>query len=125
MAWLPKNTPANEGWRARLEDRAYALNRIDQDEMLSDWDEQVDAWETLHGDKVAEVQRLENDLATEQSRQPEWGICRRGCPPAFLNQDGFCSPACVLGAPRGKFVTEASITDRYRQINIHAGEYLG
>lgn len=38
---------------------------------------------------------------------PRWGNCMRGCPPAFLNEAGFCSPACVLGAPRGEFVTEA------------------
>lgn len=36
---------------------------------------------------------------------PAWGDCRRGCPPAFLDREGFCSPACVLGAPRGQYVT--------------------
>lgn len=37
----------------------------------------------------------------------EWGNCRRGCPSAYL-VDGFCSPACKLGAPRGEFVTVAA-----------------
>ena len=35
----------------------------------------------------------------------EWGHCRRGCPPSYLDEDGFCSPACHVGAPRGEFVT--------------------
>lgn len=34
-----------------------------------------------------------------------WGNCRRGCPPAYLDNKGFCSPACHMGAPRGEFVT--------------------
>lgn len=49
-------------------------------------------------------QELE-DARLELKTPPEWGNCRRGCPPAYLSRDGFCSPACALGAPRGEFVT--------------------
>jgi len=31
----------------------------------------------------------------------KWGNCKRGCPPAYLDRDEFCSPACALGQPRG------------------------
>jgi hypothetical protein len=41
----------------------------------------------------------------DSTRPPVWGNCRRGCPPSYLDQDGYCSPACHLGAPRGEFVT--------------------
>lgn len=61
------------------------------------------------------IERLEDSIETttqelEDERQlaaspPEWGGCRRGCPDAYLDRDGYCSPACVLGAPRGRYVT--------------------
>jgi hypothetical protein len=35
----------------------------------------------------------------------KWGNCKRGCPPAYLDEDDFCSPACKMGAPRGQYVT--------------------
>jgi len=37
-----------------------------------------------------------------------WGNCKRGCAPAYLDKDGFCSPACAMGAPKGEFVTYVS-----------------
>jgi len=37
------------------------------------------------------------------AKPPEWGNCRRGCPPAYLDRDRYCSPACKLGQPRGEF----------------------
>lgn len=39
----------------------------------------------------------------------EWGNCRRGCPPSYLDAGGFCSPACAMGAPRGEFYTVAPL----------------
>jgi len=50
------------------------------------------------------VQELE-DARLELKQPPEWGHCRRGCAPSYLDRAGFCSPACHLGAPKGKFVT--------------------
>lgn len=44
----------------------------------------------------------------ELAQPPEWGNCRRGCAAAYLDRDGFCSPACKMGAPRGEFVTVAA-----------------
>lgn len=32
-----------------------------------------------------------------------WGNCKRGCPPAYLDDDGFCSPSCAKGGKRGQF----------------------
>jgi hypothetical protein len=45
------------------------------------------------------------DARLELKEPPEWGNCRRGCPASYLDRDGFCSPACVVGAPRGQYVT--------------------
>jgi len=58
----------------------------------------------------AKVLELEEELEEIDEGEkidpdPEWGNCRRGCPPAFINSRGFCSPACAMGAPRGEFVT--------------------
>lgn len=62
----------------------------------SDWDKS----------KSVLIDELE-EARMELKQPPEWGNCRRGCPPAFLDRDGYCSPACALGAPRGEFVTLA------------------
>lgn len=35
---------------------------------------------------------------------PRWGNCRRGCSPSYLNKNGYCSPNCERGWPRGEFV---------------------
>lgn len=50
---------------------------------------------------ISELEEAREELA----QPPKWGNCKRGCPPAYLSRDGFCSPACKLGAPRGEFVT--------------------
>ena len=46
------------------------------------------------------------------NRHPQWGNCKRGCPPAYL-LNGFCSPACELGMPRGEFVTPGTSDESY------------
>lgn len=49
------------------------------------------------------------DELNEKLKKPaEWGNCIRGCEPAYLDKEGFCSPACHVGAPRGKYVTVAA-----------------
>lgn len=53
------------------------------------------------------IQELE-DARLELKQPPEWGNCIRGCEPAYLDREGFCSPACHVGAPRGKYVTVAA-----------------
>ena len=50
------------------------------------------------------IEELE-EAREELKQPPEWGNCRRGCSPAYLDREGFCSPACAMGAPRGEFVT--------------------
>lgn len=45
-----------------------------------------------------------DEARNQLRRHPQWGNCKRGCAPAYL-LDGFCSPACAMGAPRGEFVT--------------------
>lgn len=52
------------------------------------------------------TQELE-DARKELKQPPEWGNCIRGCEAAYLDRQGFCSPACHVGAPRGKYVTVA------------------
>lgn len=67
-------------------------------------------------DKVIKLEEQVTELegqveaVRERCASPEWGNCRRGCPPAFINSRGFCSPACAMGAPRGEFVTVADKT---------------
>jgi hypothetical protein len=33
--------------------------------------------------------------------KPEWGNCKRGCVPSYLDADGYCSPQCAQGGRRG------------------------
>ena len=54
---------------------------------------------------LKELDEARNQLA----RHPQWGNCKRGCPPAYLLNE-FCSPACELGMPRGEFVTMEPVT---------------
>jgi hypothetical protein len=62
--------------------------------------------ETMIEKLERENHRLRQELHSRiYTPATEWGNCRRGCPPAYLDKGGFCSPACALGAPRGKFVT--------------------
>lgn len=78
--------------------KSSALDAIEA--LYSACERDVDKLET----KVTELEEQLED--TEESRDnPEWGNCRRGCPSAYLNGKGFCSPACELGAPRGEFIT--------------------
>lgn len=48
------------------------------------------------------------EARVELKLPPEWGNCRRGCAPSYLDKAGYCSPACHRGAPKGKFVTVAA-----------------
>jgi len=34
--------------------------------------------------------------------EPVWGNCRHGCPPAYLNKNGYCSKSCEMGLERGR-----------------------
>jgi len=74
----------------------------------------INAVEGLYSACERDVEKLESKVtdleeqledAKDARDNPEWGGCRRGCPPAYLNGRGFCSPACELGSPRGEFVT--------------------
>jgi|SRR5579859_4647140 len=65
----------------------------------------LDAWDAEVGEAKQELQVVTQDLYDEQQAPVEWGNCKRGCPPAYLNKKGYCSPACEMGAPRGQFVT--------------------
>jgi hypothetical protein len=60
--------------------------------------------EKLEDELLAAEERIE-ELKAELAQPPKWGNCRRGCPESYLDREGFCSPACKLGAPRGKWVT--------------------
>ena len=91
--------------RPRLKDWQDRLS-ISESEM----EEMIDAWSDDLDDKDESIETTTNEL--EDARQeltlaPAWGNCRRGCPESYLDKDGFCSPACAMGAPRGKFVTVA------------------
>lgn len=59
---------------------------------IVDLDEEID-------DKDKEIEGFKEQL----SKPPEWGNCRRGCPPAYLDAERFCSPGCKAGGARGQF----------------------
>jgi hypothetical protein len=56
---------------------------------------------TATGNQILEfLEELED--ATFPSEELTWGNCKRGCVPSYLNEKGFCSPACERGAKRGE-----------------------
>lgn len=88
--------PRVNDWKGKID-----LTSNQMEELYEAWsDDLEDARESLE----TTTQELE-DARTEAAAPPEWGGCRRGCPPSYLNPEGYCSPACVLGAPRGEYVT--------------------
>lgn len=99
-------TSARRGYRTKYEDNTLTLGDIE--DMLNAWDKDIEDLE-LSADAAAEkdsdkINELEEKLE-ERRAGPEWGNCKRGCPPSYLDRDGYCSPACKLGFPRGEYVT--------------------
>lgn len=75
--------------------------------MSYDDDETVD-WRAKYGrleERLGTTLRELDDANLLLQQPPEWGNCRRGCSPAYLDREGFCSPACHWGAPKGRYVT--------------------
>lgn len=62
--------------------------------------------------------------AQQRFGRPPWGNCLRGCPPAYLDKEGFCSPACKLGFPRGEYVTLPN-RESADEIRLKVGQQLG
>lgn len=54
---------------------------------------------------LKELDEARYDLA----QPPEWGNCRRGCMASYLDREGYCSPACHRGAPKGEHVTIGAV----------------
>lgn len=93
--------PRINDWRGKL-----SLTTEQMEELYEAWRDDID-----DKDESLETTRQElEDERVESKKPPEWGSCRRGCAPAYLDRDRFCSPACKLGAPRGEFVTASSNT---------------
>jgi len=86
-------------------------------------------WVGTIQEATAEIERLRDELATTareaqefsqelnvlqadykelEKRPPEWGNCRRGCEPSYLDTEGFCSPSCAMGGQRGEYYSVAS-----------------
>lgn len=70
------------------------------------WDDVMDDVTTIEELEVR-IEDLEAELkvAEHAAKHPSWGDCKRGCLPSYLDREGFCSPACHVGAPRGQYVT--------------------
>lgn len=91
--------PRYKDWLNDYELGQLAISRMD--ELFEAWSDDLD-----DKDESLETTRQElEDARLEAAKPPEWGNCKRGCPPAYIDSEGFCSPACKLGAPRGEFVT--------------------
>lgn len=83
-------------WKGKL-----ALTADQMEELYEAWSDDLDDKDESIETATSELE----DARLELKEPPEWGNCRRGCPPAYLDRDGFCSPACAMGAPRGEFYT--------------------
>jgi hypothetical protein len=81
-----------------------AGENVGREEILTAWQEDLEDMD----ERIETVTQELEDAVTLLRKPAAWGDCRRGCPPAYLDKAGFCSPACALGAPRGKFVTTLS-----------------
>lgn len=77
-----------------------SIAETEMDDLLRAWGDDLD-------DKDESLETTRQELE-DARKPPEYGNCKRGCPPAYLDKSGFCSPACAMGAPRGEFVTLAS-----------------
>lgn len=101
----------SQKWREKLADKTLAL--ADFESALDEWDVQINK---LEDDNQVDKDRIEDlQLQLEKQSAGSWGTCRRGCPPAYLNAGGYCSPACQLGSPRGEFITLATKADIARK----------
>lgn len=82
-------------WERRIADGDLKLS--DLEILIADWEEDSDKLESQRDQLMSDITHLEKDIAELEQREPEWGNCRRGCPPAYLNNNGYCSMACELG----------------------------
>lgn len=85
-----------EQWQDYVDSREFKHNRDDNEP------------KTLHeaiDDLHDTVEELLSDFEEAMESQCVWGNCRRGCHPSYLDSEGYCSPACHMGAPRGKYYT--------------------
>lgn len=90
----------------QVKDLVDALNvahEREKQKLIDELDKLEDASDLASQKDREEIERLEDAL--KKAQEIVWGTCKRGCPPAYLNHAGFCSPACAMGAPRGEFVT--------------------
>lgn len=100
-----------EAWHRVIKDGDYKISDLMR--LMEDWrDAETDAAEEHEkkldalSDKLHEAEEESEDLKEQMAEaSPEWGNCKRGCPPSYLDHEGFCSPACSLGHPRGEYVT--------------------
>ena len=81
-------------------DTLYLACQRDVEEL----EDKISDLETVANLDCPDCEGKEKEIAELENQLPEWGNCRRGCPPAYL-VEGFCSPACKMGAPRGEYVT--------------------
>jgi hypothetical protein len=53
---------------------------------------------------VEQIDELLEELVDQDQEPPsvEWGNCRRGCVPSYLDEEGYCSPACDRGQKKGE-----------------------
>jgi hypothetical protein len=81
---------------------------LSMEQVLLSMEQVIECWELDLDAAEESLETTTNELEDARlalAEPPEWGNCRRGCAPAYLDRAGFCSPACKLGAPRGEFVT--------------------
>lgn len=57
---------------------------------------------TLTSDQINDLVKELEEAQEAKTIPAEWGNCKRGCIPSYLNENGFCSPACERGQRRGE-----------------------
>lgn len=95
--------PRMQDFKDMMDESGLRLTRDDADSLFDTWESEIERAEEVSSTTMHELE----DARLELSKGPSWGNCRCGCPPSYLDRDGFCSPACHLGAPRGRYVTLA------------------
>lgn len=81
--------------RPRIDEWQHKLSASEgeMEELLRAWQDDLD-------DAAASLETTTQELEDERGKCLDYGNCKRGCPPAYLNENGFCSPNCEMGQPR-------------------------
>lgn len=109
----------SQEWRAQF-NKTGTLNDLQIDSLIKDYDKKEHDYVT-QSKELSDLEDKKEDLEEILANcdTPEWGNCRRGCDPSYLDSAGFCSPACAVGSPtKGQFYTSPSYLSSTIKLNV-------